>query len=207
MRTIMSARLAAGADPRLYNVTDNVRPVPKDLIAKAVRLPLTERRIVCPFRSGTCLYQAEVGRRIINDRYGIPSILLVGDFMRPVGDGLMHTYTHEDGIVSVKTGACHVWLYTRPPAKPQIIDFAAWEAPFGMELAGQQWPGPRPDYLWDTPETIKAQGYIIRPSIEASREVIAEMKTGRDAGFVRTYLKAALRALDDMLAEPNAVAE
>jgi len=169
--------------------------LPKDLIARAVRTPMQGANIVVPNTlAGTCVYQAEIGRRILQDRFDIVAVMFVGDFMRPVGGGLQHTYTREDGTISVETGACHAWLFSQTLG--EYIDFAAWETPVQMERNGMPWSGPRPDYLWDTPERLGRQGYIAKVSKEASSEVARNLRAGRDADFLKLYLLDALNILD-----------
>ncbi len=58
------------------------------------------------------------------------------------------------------------------------------------------WSGPRPDYLWDTPERLGRQGYIAKVSKEASSEVARNLRAGRDADFLKLYLLDALNILD-----------
>ena len=171
-------------------------PVPRDLIAQAVREPLLNSNRMLPpgFYSGTCTHQAVVGSRVLRLRYRLECTLQVGDFMRPLGDDLYHTYTRDDGQVRVETGAYHAWLFCRNTE--EIIDFAAWEAPARMEREGHVWPAAKPDYLWGSLHALADQGFIIKPDSLATQKVIREIKTGWDGAFLDSYMADALAIID-----------
>lgn len=134
--------------------------LPKDQIAEAVRAAAGTAH------TGICLHQAVVGQRVLR-RFGLDTVLIAGDFRRPIGDGYQHTYTREDGRISARAGAFHAWLHS--PQTGDIIDFGAWEAPAQMEAeAGVSWPGPRPAFLWEGEAALRRQGYTVMPDAEAT---------------------------------------
>ena len=170
--------------------------IPKELIARAVREPLLQDvRLRRWDATGSCVQQAEVGRRLLVNRYGLDVAMFVGDFMRPMADGSHHTYTREDGRISIETGACHAWLFCK--ATGEYIDFAAWETPRRMEAQGVIWLGPRPDYLWETLPTLKARGYIAKVDMAATASVAMHIRRGKDADFLDLYQRSALAVLDE----------
>lgn len=134
--------------------------LPKDQIAEAVRASAGTAH------TGICLHQAVVGQRVLR-RFGLDTVLIAGDFRRPIGDGYQHTYTRDDGRISARTGAFHAWLQS--PRTGEIIDFGAWEAPARMEAeAGVSWTGPRPAFLWESEAALRRQGYTVMPDAEAT---------------------------------------
>lgn len=66
-----------------------------------------------------------------------------------------------------------------------------------MERHGMLWTGPRPDYLWDRPAVLREQGYMDTIHKPFSVEVAANLGRGRDADFLRLYMRGALAVLDD----------
>lgn len=136
--------------------------VPKDRIAKVIRRSAGAQG----GHTGTCLHQAVVGQRVLR-RFNLDTVLIAGDFRRPLGDGYQHTYTRDDDRISVRDGAFHAWLFY--PSTNEIIDFAAWEAPARMEAeAGMPWPGPRPAYLWESEVSLRRQDFAVMPDVEAT---------------------------------------
>ena len=187
------ARQAAALAGRPWHV-DAKPHLPKNVIARAVREPLLRSEALQPWRtSGSCAHQAEIGRRILSDQFGIDATILVGDLMTPIGRGRHHTYTRDDGRISVEAGAYHAWLRLTDGA---YVDFAAWELPARMERQGLSWTGPRPDYLWNTPARLRALGYADTIDREASIAVTADLRQGKDEEFLSLYLRDALAVLD-----------
>ncbi|MGI4763829.1 MAG: hypothetical protein ACRYGP_01985 [Janthinobacterium lividum] len=168
--------------------------LPKDLIARAVREPLLRSEALQPWRmSGSCAHQAEIGRCILRDRFGVDATIVVGDLMTPIGGDRHHTYTRDDGRIRVEAGAYHAWLILTDGS---YADFAAWELPARMERQGLAWTGSRPDYLWDTPAQLRALGYFDTIDRAASIEVTSDLAKGKDEEFLALYLRDALAVLD-----------
>lgn len=144
------------------------RPQPtldKAEIAAAVRASLGDDLL----REGTCFQQSVVGKRVLR-RFGLDTMLMAGDFQRPLDRDHRHTYTREDDRISVETGAFHAWLFC--PATRDVIDFAAWQAPLRMEvIAGIPWTGPRPAYLWERESSLRQQGFVLKPDYAATAMV------------------------------------
>lgn len=154
----------------------------KTATAHAVRLPLTARATGKPEGfAGSCLYHAEIGRRVLLDVIGIRSRLVAGDFLRPLGNSLAHTYTLADGHLSFERGAYHVWIVTDDG---QVVDFASWEAPVRVEREGGAWTGPRPEYVWSTAGKLQAKGYRMRPDAEITRTVVSVIALGANSDLI-----------------------
>lgn len=187
-------RQAATLAGRLWRA-DASRRLPKDIIARAVREPLLRSEVLRPWTaSGSCAHQAEIGRRVLKDQFGVAATILVGDLMRPLGGGRRHTCTRDDGSIVVSSGAYHVWLHLTGDGS--YVDFAAWELPTRMERSGLAWTGPRPDYLWDSPARLRTLGYIETINREATVDITSAFRQGQDAEFLSLYLREALAVLE-----------
>ncbi|WP_237482548.1 hypothetical protein, partial [Lichenibacterium dinghuense] len=172
---------------------DAIHHLPRACIARAVREPLlTCAALQAWSASGSCAHQAEVGRRILRDRFGVEASVVVGDLMRPMGGGRHHTYTRSDGSISVEAGAYHAWLRLDDGSH---VDLAAWELLARFERQGIAWTGPRPDYLWDSPERLTALGYVATIDERATAAMAERLDRGDDGEFLSAYIGEALAVL------------